>query len=231
VNCDEARPLVSAYQDGELDSAKRSEVETHLQSCPDCAALLKQNQRLSNAIGEIGAFEPSAALLQRPAESRLFWRPFTVGLTAGLATAAALVFLYFGVRRPNITADLVTEHVRSLMADHLFDVASSDRHTVKPWFLGKVDFAPTVPDLGADGYPLVGGRLDYIDGHPCAALVYMKARHVINVFVLPDSEAADAGEKGYNIERWDAGGLHYWAVSDVAREDLRAFAEIFRRRS
>lgn len=229
MTCEEARTLLGAYQDRELSAADRSELETHLAGCPACAALLQRNLKLSEAIRSWAPSYAAPESLKTVASKR---RPsFTAGLAIGLAASFIAFWVFFLRPTPGLSADLVADHVRSLMANHLIDVASSDRHTVKPWFLGKVDFAPTVPDLAAAGYPLIGGRLDYVDGRPAAALVYKKGGHVINVLIQPEkgSSPSEAGQDGYRILHWKSGDLGYWAVSDIAREDLRAFAEVFRR--
>jgi len=129
--------------------------------------------------------------------------------------------------------EVVASHVRSLMANHLTDVLSSNQHTVKPWFDGKLDFAPVVLDLSTQGFPLLGGRLDYIDGHPVAALVYHYHLHVINLFTwptanAPDSQAHIATSEGYNSVQWTESGMEYWAVSDVAPPELEKFAQLVR---
>lgn len=131
-----------------------------------------------------------------------------------------------------IEGEVLSAHVRSLMTPgRLADVESTDQHTVKPWFAGKLDFAPPVRDLVADGYPLTGGRLDYIDGHPVAALTYKRRLHPVNLFVWPDAGASDSAPKmatmkGYSIAHWTRGGMRYWAVSDAAPVEISRFAEL-----
>ena len=127
-----------------------------------------------------------------------------------------------------VAQEVVGSHVRALMGDHLFDVQSTDQHTVKPWFLGKLDFSPPVTDLAQAGFPLTGGRLDYLTGHPVAALVYTRGQHTINVFIWPEgSDAIRSSEaraiRGFHVRHWTRGGMAYWAVSDVNDADLDQF--------
>jgi len=129
----------------------------------------------------------------------------------------------------HVLQDVIAGHVRSLMANHLTDVLSADQHTVKPWFEGHVDFAPPVPDLTAQGFPLVGGRLDYLDKRPVAALVYRRQQHAINLFVWPalPGEARPASTvtyHGYNVVHWTMDGMTYWAVSTLNAQEMQAFA-------
>src|SRR5437762_9437635 len=162
---------------------------------------------------------------------------------AGLGVAAAIIFaaiitlnLVPRLQRPGadqfLATQLIARHVRSLMANHLTDVASSDQHTVKPWLDAKLDFAPPVVDLGSDGFPLVGGRLDYLKNRPVAALVYQRRKHFINLFVWPKEPGA-AGitdtitRQGYQLLHWVDSDFNYWAVSDVIDNDLQAFRQVF----
>jgi anti-sigma factor RsiW len=130
-----------------------------------------------------------------------------------------------------LVAELVDNHVRSLIGDHLTDVQSTDQHTVKPWFAGKIDFAPRVVDLTEKGFPLLGGRVDYIHGHTTAALIYGRRRHTVNVFILPagasDMDAQSRAYNGYSLLHWVGDGLSYWAVSDAAASELEAFRQAY----
>ena len=179
---------------------------------------------------------PQGEQVTRPVRSRVWW--FSQWrIAAGLVIAAAAGW-GAGVLRPvgstmsptsRTTSELVDAHVRSLLPGHLLDVESTDRHTVKPWFAGKTDIAPVVVDLSDKGFPLLGGRLDYVDGHSVAALVYGRRAHKINVFVWRTTPGEPAegsfAVRGYSLLHWSNGGLTYWAVSDAALPDLEAFRE------
>ena len=153
-------------------------------------------------------------------------------MAGGLAGIVLTLAVTRTTPRPDpLVADVVSDHVRSMMADHLTDVATSDRHTVKPWLSAHLDLSPVVKDLAAEGYPLVGGRLDYVDGHRAAAMVYRRDKHVINLFAFVGSDRSDAAltqesRDGFNIVRWRMGGLSYVAVSDVEAAQLAAFARL-----
>ncbi len=167
------------------------------------------------------------------------WRP--LALAASLALAMVMssgVTAYFTVptKQDQLVEDLVAGHIRSLMADHLTDVVSSDQHTVKPWFHGRIDLSPPVDDLAADGYPLIGGRIDYLDQRPVAALVYEHGKHPINLFVLPADAAKlgrseDFSEHGYNVVHWTHDDMSLWAVSDLNPTDLKDFKRLYESRS
>lgn len=157
------------------------------------------------------------------------WWPIGLSFACGLLVASA-VLMSAGLRQREdpLAQEVVAAHVRSLMADHLTDVASTDQHTVKPWFAGKLDFSPPVVDLAADGFPLVGGRLDYLADRTVAALVYRRRGHTINVFVMPAADARPMAvsaidRNGFHVLEWQAQGMRLWAVSDVSPPELRQF--------
>jgi len=185
---------------------------------------------------------PSKAAALRPAfvggvAAHIFSRRWASGAFAGVAAAVLTLtlavpqFAYIGTED-----QLVQSHVRSLLAGHLLDVATSNRHVVKPWFNGRVDFAPPVPELADEGFPLVGGRLDYLDNHEVAAIVYRRRLHVINLFVRPAPTLSlplgvAARREGYSLLRWTAGGLEYWAVSDLDQRELKLFHQLYSART
>ena len=243
MNCTGARPLVHAYADGELDLVRSLEVEEHLKTCARCAAEKQSVLNLRSAL-ESGGLSHRAprALRQKVREmagdarekERATTPPWLwQWLTAAVAAMAVVaIFLHPGGTSNNdlVANELVSNHVRSLMVNHITDVVSSDQHTVKPWFNGKLDFAPDVKDFATEGFPLAGGRLDYLNGRTVAALVYRRGQHYINVFVWP--AAGGAGKaisetiSGYNIVNRDIGGLHYSLVSDLNTTELGQLADL-----
>jgi len=170
--------------------------------------------------------------MQATAKSFSPWLAFAVGAACAVIAIALVFFQTTRVSRENAIVDqVIANHVRSLLATHLVDIPSSDQHTVKPWFDGKVDFAPDVHDFATSGFPLVGGRLDYLDGKTVVALVYQRNKHPINVFIMPaagssDSTPALSNRRGYNILFWTHADMRYWAVSDLNETELRQFAEL-----
>jgi anti-sigma factor RsiW len=238
------RELLHAYVDGELDLANARETERHLQSCADCRGTEKAIRGLRAALtSEATAYRAPAhlrrnvrAALRREAKStRQTLSPWFMFATGAAFAAVILGFALFQttrIARTNAIVDqVVANHVRSLLAAQLVDVVSSNQHTVKPWFDGKIDFAPEVSDLSANGFALVGGRLDYLSGKTVAALVYQKNKHPINLFITPAPDSRSASptvttRRGYNIFSWTNNGMNYWAVSDLNQAELRDFTEL-----
>ncbi|WP_309638155.1 anti-sigma factor [Methylibium sp.] len=208
--------------DDELSALLRSEATRHRAGEALRSAI---RVRLDAAAGQV----PRSV---RPA-ARARWLPLGLAFAFGLLLATALLRLapLAGSADHGLETELVASHVRSLMAEHLTDVASSDRHTVKPWFQGRLDYSPEVPELAADGFVLIGGRLDYLAARPVAALVYRHGAHVVNVFVWPDgvgASKASTARHGYNLLRWHDGAMQYAAVSDLNAEELMPLARLLR---
>jgi anti-sigma factor RsiW len=247
VTCAEAAPVLSAYFDRELDVATSLGIEGHVRDCQRCSATLRNHDALRSSMSSASlVFAPPRDLearirragrreiMRQELRVQPWWQWSAASLAAVLAAALSWSIAANRAESPDQRAlsELVASHVRSLMVDHLVDVESSDRHTVKPWFNGKVDFSPPVVDLASDGFPLVGGRLDYVGGRPVAVLVYRRRQHVLNLFIAPArSDEAEAlrplGAEGYHLARWSKGGLAFWAVSDGSAEDVEAFARQF----
>jgi anti-sigma factor RsiW len=171
----------------------------------------------------------------RDGQARGPWRWLAIAAALLLAVSAAWNVALFRSRSSG--ADLIAEsvlssHVRSLMGAHLLDVPSSDRHTVKPWFNGKLDFSPDVRNFAAQGFPLIGGRIDYVGGRPVAALVYQRRQHIINLFTWPSSAAAggesEVTHNGYHVLHWNSAGMAWWTVSDLNAGELRQFENLYR---
>lgn len=245
MNCTEARLLVPAYTDGELDLVRSLDVEKHLETCAACAAEKQSLKSLQSALRTADlAYGAPPSLRKKvrqiaPAEERpqprftrapWFWQWLAAGATA-FAMLTLILRPAGSSDRDLLANEIVSDHVRSLMAGHLTDVVSSDQHTVKPWFNGKLDFAPDVKDFGTRGFPLVGGRLDYLNGGAVAALVYRRNQHQINVFVWPsdrasEGKAATENHHGYNLINRDVNGLHYVLVSDLNAGELGQLADL-----
>jgi anti-sigma factor RsiW len=181
----------------------------------------------------IEAALPALRAPPRAASRRSMLKGFAMGTVLSAAMAASLVIAVIGTDQDQrVLGDVLSAHVRSLQGDHLTDVQTSDQHTVKPWFNGKVDVAPPVVDLAAQGFRLIGGRLDYIDGRAVASIVYRRRTHVINLFVAQGAGSEYRGSKldtmqGFNIRRWTAQGLEFFAVSDINAEELQEFVDKF----
>jgi anti-sigma factor (TIGR02949 family) len=248
VPCELASMQLHAYFDGELDAPAAAAFEQHLSSCEECRAALDSEEALRNAITRANLYEPAPASIRRAIRSELPAKPTTIrsvnpawralALAATLLLVASLSwqllprFRQDGGRSQVIAAAL-DAHLRSLQPGHLADVQSTDQHTVKPWFDGKVDFAPPVRDFTADGFPLLGGRADVLNGRTVAAVVYGRRKHIISVFVWPSSgsdattTAQSGSSKGYNWLSWRSGGFEFCAVSDVNPADLVQLQTLF----
>jgi anti-sigma factor RsiW len=248
MTCDEARILLHALLDGELDAGHAREVEDHIATCPGCAAELAAYREMSKAIAgadlrytappalrrRIEAALPQAQTqIQAVPSRRAVLRGFAMGSAVSAIAATGLFAIVLrGDDEQRITSEIVSAHLRSLQAGHLTDVISTDQHTVKPWFNGKLDVAPPVIDLTALGFTLIGGRLDYVDARPIGAIVYRRRQHVINLFVAQTASTERRAAKtetfqGFNVRSWSEGGLNYWAVSDIAADELAEFSDKF----
>jgi anti-sigma factor RsiW len=243
MTCDEAEVLVHALIDGELDAGHAREVEDHIATCPRCAKQLAAYREMSKAIAGAGLSYTAPASLRRRIEAtlpavrtpnrRAVLTGFAMGSAVSAIAASGIVAI---VLRSDdealIKSEVVSAHLRSLQAGHLTDVLSTDQHTVKPWFNGKLDVAPPVVDLTAQGFTLIGGRLDYVDARAVGAIVYRRRLHVINLFVTQTASTEHRPAKtetfqGFNIRTWSDGGLNYWAISDLASDELAEFGEKF----
>lgn len=248
--------LVQAEFDGELDAAAAAALAAHRRDCTACqeaTAELARARVLFNEdlyqpmpehlrariLTQVSAAEPSRRPVAPGRTGFLnpswwrHWRSSATGFSLGAACAAAIAFLMLAPRTDSLSEQIVAGHIRSLQPGHLEDVLSSDQHTVKPWFDGRIDFAPPVRNLATDGFPLKGGRLDYVGGRPVAALVYQHDKHIINLFVWPTASSSPTPPKaserqGYNIVHWTSGGMAFWAVSDLEPSQLSEFAKEWR---
>jgi len=236
MSCEIVERDLDAYVDHELDPEAASGVRAHLRECAACRGRVAGLEALGRLVRATPHYMTPdrlrASLTAKTSAARSTRRLVTWAAAAALVlTVGGALSLLRPVATPRdaIAEDVVSGHVRSLMVDHLFDVQSTDQHTVKPWFLGRLDFAPPVADLSSMGFPLIGGRLDYIREQPAAALVYQRLKHTINVFVLPDRgdtpTAAEAQTiRGYHVIHWTRDGMSFWAVSDVNEAELGDFA-------
>lgn len=248
MNCQQAQPLIGPYADGELEAAAILELEKHIHDCPACALEWRNLQSLKNTLKQDALYFSAPTDLRRrikaelpsprravPRRSVWNWNWLTTATSGAFAVCLALLLLVTQTRpspEQQLEQEIVSGHVRSLLGSHVLDVASTDQHTVKPWFNGKVDFSPPVKDLAAEGFPLTGGRLDYLRGRTVAALVFQRHKHIINLFVWPAKEADSKPapikpSQGYNLIHWSQGGMVFWAVSDLNSKELMEFVQDF----
>jgi mycothiol system anti-sigma-R factor len=248
VSCDLTRTILHGYLDGELDATGAADFERHLESCRECTSALGAEESLRSSLQRSGLYENAPVALRKKIRAGLdaaTASSATTRITAWrwLAVAAAVLIIasvsWFAVPRfqnsaasaPFTAAEIIDAHVRSLQPGHLTDVVSTDQHTVKPWFDGKLAFVPPVKNYADEGFPLVGGRLDVLDGQNVAALVYSRRKHIINVFVLPTKEPdtpihPPGSRQGYQWVHWRHQGMEYCAISDVSASDLHELAQL-----
>jgi anti-sigma factor RsiW len=239
MRCEDARDLVGPLVDGELADQQRRELEIHLASCPACTELADDYRSigrqlragyqrapaaLADTIRSTLAREGPTVSHSAPNRRQVLQRAAVLLLAVGATAFLTWLLAQNHAEQALIERDVVVAHIRSLIQEAPIQVASSDSHTVKPWFNGRVDFAPQVKDLAADGFPLAGGRLDVIGDRRVAAVIYKRRQHLINVFMWPtagiDSPARALASKGYNLLTWTAGGITYWAVSDLNAAEM-----------
>jgi anti-sigma factor RsiW len=253
MNCQECHDLIDPYIDNELDVFAAILVKQHLGDCSHCQPLFESRKTLRALLNnpqlqfevpvslraKIQSALPAATLRAKHgtgSRSVIPWFTVPLALAAAFAVVLGLVFLNpWGMldrsRGNALAEEVISSHVRSLLATHLLDVPSTDQHTVKPWFDGKLKFSPPVQDFADRGFPLIGGRLDYLAGREVAAVVYHRNKHIINLFIWPSESGRLAAvqafaKDGYNVLHWDRNGFEFWAVSDVSAGDLRAFADL-----
>jgi mycothiol system anti-sigma-R factor len=249
VNCDSTRTVLHGYFDGELDATRAAEFELHLEGCRECTMALGAEESLRSSLQRSGLYENAPVALRKKIRAGLdsatasavvngisAWRWLAVAATILLVASVS----WFAWQRPTkgsasttpfTVAEIVDAHVRSLQPGHLTDITSTDQHTVKPWFDGKLAFVPPVKDYADEGFPLVGGRLDVLAGQNVAALVYSRRKHFINVFVMPTKEPdtpihAPGLRQGYQWRHWRRQGMEYCAISDVSDSDLYELAQL-----
>jgi anti-sigma factor RsiW len=233
--CELVERDLDAYIDRELDRDAETVVRSHVEGCASCQHRVAERLELSRLIRS-APFHPAPDRLRARVSAQLPARPTHRRLLTWAAAAVLAISAGTGIMLMRsattsgdaLIAEAVNDHVRSLMAEHLFDVQSTDQHTVKPWFLGRLDFSPPVTDLAAAGFPLVGGRLDYLGGRPVAALVYQRQKHTINVFIAPEpghaaSRVEEHAARGFHVRHWTQNDMTFWAVSDLNDAELTEF--------
>ena len=251
MSCRKAQELIHGYLDGELDLARSLEVEQHMHECERCARTFRSQTTLRSCLKNDSLYYPAPENLKKRIKTSLLkeagseasprglrWRWLNVGASLAFMLLIGVIAWRVAPRsiRPSgdelLAQEIVSDHLRSLqMPGHLTDVLSSDQHTVKPWFDGKVNFAPPVKDFANQGFHLYGGRLGYLNNKPVAILIYQRRLHYINLFIWPSEEADSRGEvatqrQGYNLIHWNGSGMNYWAISDLNIVELHEFARL-----
>lgn len=246
MECHEIQQLMSSYLDQELNTEQALQAGEHIAGCTACMAALEQMEALQVNVRTHASHYAAPTGLRsrilanvaqkRPSKLRNWpWAWINLGL-AGLSAAAfaATLVLYLGQPSPSQTFDdeVLSSHFRSLAPGHLLDVVSSDQHTVKPWYAGKLDFSPAVVDLSVQGYPLLGGRIDYLAGRPVAAMAYQRHKHIVNLYLFPDATGKPNDirldtRRGYQLAQWNQAGMRHIAVSDMNGDELKQFVSLW----
>jgi len=251
LSCQRAQELIHGYTDGELDLVRSLEVEQHIHECEICARTYRSQTMLRSSLKNDSLYYSAPENLKKRIQSSLRkeartevsprglgWRWLTVGASLAFVLLVGVVAWRLAPRsiRPSgdelLAQEIVSDHVRSLqMPGHLIDVLSTDQHTVKPWFDGKVDFAPPVKDFASQDFRLYGGRLEYLNNRAVATLIYQRRLHYINLFIWPAEQAGSTGEvaiqrQGYNLIHWSGSGMNFWAISDLNSVELHEFARL-----
>ncbi|HEY6969284.1 MAG TPA: anti-sigma factor [Candidatus Angelobacter sp.] len=250
MQCQESKKILDAYVDNEVDVVQSAAFEEHLAGCPECAQTLESRRSLKDAMQNADLRYAAPPELVKSVRQQLrlpeeksavpkwnwnWFKSAAWGFAAATAmfalVAISLVWHFYTQQDQKMAALVVDGHVRSMQANHLVDVPSSDQHTVKPWFQGRVSFSPKLADFKDKGFPLEGGRLDYVDNKTAAAVVYKRNQHIINVFEYPGSGSSGIAEfqqRGYNVLHWTRDGMQFWVVSDLNESELRQFGELLR---
>jgi anti-sigma factor RsiW len=245
-----SRELIEGLVDEELDPATKAEVEEHLGGCPNCSATYSQIREQQAAIRSYSPYYNAPAHLEQSVRDALrrtssektrvegrnaSWRLLAIAASVLLVCSLGWNISQLHTRAPEqeiMAQNILSSHVRSLIGTHLLDVVSTDQHTVKPWFNGKIDFSPVVRDFSLQGFPLIGGRIEYLSGRTIAALVYQRRKHIINLFTWPSSASAGNikesrfARNGYNELQWVDASMTYWAVSDLGLAELQQFKDL-----
>jgi anti-sigma factor RsiW len=247
MHCEEARPLIHSYLDGELDFKRRMEIDQHLDICHKCTQERQGWLSLRFEIREeIPYFTAPPTLAQRvrlmtretvpqkPKAVPLSWWWPAAGAAFALVVTLTAIIMLLPSNEQSLAKEIIAGHVRSLMADHLTDMVWTDYKAVTPWFVERLGFAPPVEDFAEEGFPLVGCRLDYVDGRRVAALVYRRHLHNINLFVWPSKDPGSEQavrvqqRQGYNLLHWSQDGMTFWAVSDLGNDEMQTLARLLR---